>query len=207
MLLDSKGNPINNRNKNTPLKDYWRRFNKWIIASGAFIAVLAGILGNLEKIKTLIVGKNGDLEVTKIIVDSYRKDFSCLLDFRVLNKGNQTTIINKVIFECYYVKSEHTNGLLDISASYDLDISNIQKEGDKAELVVSQVIKPNEADRFTISLVAKGLQTGEFRKWGFHIMFETSDGIVDAGFVPKDPFSSDFVMLPWNIDYSSRIPL
>lgn len=210
VIVDASGTPI--RSPESPVaraRRYGLRSKTFLVAAAATVAFLAGVIGNLDMILQLLLGESpavGTLQVAGISVDSYRPDYSALIDFRVINTGKKILLINGVIFKTYYVKETPTDGILKVSGTYDLDISNLRKEGDTAEVAVAHEVKPNEADRLAIRLVAKDLRAGEFRKWGFEISFRTSEGIVPAGFLPTDPFATNFVMLPWNLDLSSAPP-
>ena len=143
-------------------------------------------------------GRPGRVEVTDILVDSYRPDFTAILDFRLMNRGDRSLSVSRVRFLVAEVEEVLTLGALNFSASYDLDISNLRKKGDVAEVSVSHVLTKNEVDRFRVVLTAKEMSIGVFRIWKLKPTLVTSEGEVAATTVT--------VGLPWDISKSSRHP-
>ena len=140
----------------------------------------------------------GHLDVTGVFVDDYRPDFDAVLDFRVVNRGNRPLSINRIRFEVLQVEEVSTEGALDFSAKYDLDISELKNPGDRKEVVVSQALQAGEVDRFAVVLTARSMGMGMFRVWELRPTLVTSEGDVAAA-----PIT---VGLPWNKMKSTRHP-
>jgi hypothetical protein len=106
----------------------------------------------------------GLLEVSDIQVKPNR-DGTCIADFRVSNTGGSEVLINRVEFEALEVVGTRTLGFMEFSKVYDLELSEMRNAGDTATCEVSQVVKPGDADRFGIILIARSLGIGWFRGW------------------------------------------
>ena len=163
-----------------------------------------GVVGNSVSGNLIINNENtrhlepGILSVSDIIVDDYREDFTAVVDFRLLNRGDKSLTISRVKFDVIKTDKVPTAGFLDFSAKYDLDISNLEKIGDHAEVMISQVLQPGEADRIAIILTANKLGIGIFQLWKLQPTFVTSEGEVQAKIIN--------VGLPWNIAISRTLP-
>ena len=140
----------------------------------------------------------GRLEITDILVDSYRKDFNAVLDFRVMNRGEKTMSISRLRLKALSIREVATAGGLDFSAKYDLDISDVTKIGETREISISHTLDPGETDRFAVNLTARKMPVGLFRLWQFEPTIVTSEGEVSAK--PID------IGLPWDIRKTNRHP-
>ena len=104
------------------------------------------------------------------------------LDFKFINNFHQSIRIDEVIFESLNVERTKISGAVDpleVSATYDLDIHHIWNRGETATTNVSHFLKPYEADRYLIRLVASKLTEGEVRKWDFKVTLKTSHGLTE----------------------------
>lgn len=175
---------------------------------GAIVALTAIIVFVNEGIslEEKVSGKRGDLEITDIAVNCYHVERTCQLDIKVLNKGEVSVIITKVILEAVDIKFDAVIGSLESSGEYEVDISKIRRDGDSAAVEISQEVKANSADRFMVSLTAKQV-VDEFRSWKFHVTLETSDGPIDGGILPRKTDSpEEFIILPYNPNIDSVAP-
>ncbi|MEO9320323.1 MAG: CHAT domain-containing protein [Nitrososphaera sp.] len=91
--------------------------------------------------------------------------WSCTLDIRAQNDGDSTILINSLDLVVLDVGIVYTLGFKEYSHKYDLDISNLMKKGQVANLTLAQEIRPREIDRFAVVLTARELGTGVFARW------------------------------------------
>jgi|SRR5215471_224932 len=141
----------------------------WILISSAVVVALIFAPRTRPK-----------LEVTDILVDTDRPDHTAVLDFRVINRSDKTLTISRVRFEVVSVEEHWLLGALQSSAKYDLDISELAKPGDHAEVAVSNVLPPSGADRFLLVLAAKNMDMGTKRIWQLRPVLVTSEGESEA---------------------------
>jgi hypothetical protein len=108
----------------------------------------------------LLTGKKapGELEIADVKVTSTkdrRGRRAAIVDFRVTNIGGSTVSIHEVEFEVIRAHGGSVSlGIQDISAKYDLDITDLTEVGDRASCYIAQAIRPGEVDRFTITLTS-----------------------------------------------------
>lgn len=147
---------------------------KWIIASVLVPIVIAGI--GYWGAKHKDVKSPGELEILDIQVQQTQinvtnkavknpKENKCIIDFRIMNKGETNLLVNKIKFEVLDVVTLSIKGHLAFSMVYDIDISELDSIGDFANVSVSQEIVGGEIDRFGITLIAQDMPPGFERGW------------------------------------------
>lgn len=96
------------------------------------------------------------IEIADILVHQEQGGI-CLIDFRLVNKSPYEVIISRVRFKVLEFESIPPSiaaDYADFTMIYDLDISNLQKEGDVIEYIVSQAIESGRTERFGIRVAA-----------------------------------------------------
>jgi hypothetical protein len=138
----------------------------------------------------LPTGASARLEVTDIIVNAAeisRGPRGATLDFRVINRGQRTLSLSRVRFELVDVRDRKNILIYDeslrSSAKSALDISDLKKKGDQAEVIVSHVLAGDKADRFAVLLKAANLPANTYRFWSLRPILVTSEGEVEAPIV------------------------
>ena len=118
------------------------------------IAVLIG--GMFGIVQTMLPRVTGGVEIADVAV-LYDPEYegACILDFKVVNDSTQPVFITgvhlKVVsFEPLWSWSFH----IESSYDYNLDISNLETEGDEIECKISQEVKPGCTDRFRVIAIA-----------------------------------------------------
>lgn len=164
----------------------------------------------------------GKLQVSDALVDCYRADFTCLLDFRVRNSGNRPVSLSRIRFASLRVDSiENIRTEFPIARVGDIDLSSLAAPGSTLEVPVARLINPTETERLGVSVGAR-LPAGVFRRWqlGYELI---ADGDVDYATLPKTSSSSEnslfaeanatfsrstlAVTLPWDIDAHLKAPI
>jgi TIR domain len=141
-----------------------------VVVSGVNAGRDANVTVNAERSKS-----PGRAIISDILVDP-RPDHNAVVDFRVTNKGELPVSISRVRFRVLAVKTMKTLGFLHFSAKYDLDISDLERSGQTAEVAVAHELSPGETDRFALVLTARRMRTGEFRQWCLEPTLVTSNG-------------------------------
>lgn len=100
---------------------------------------------------------------------------ACIVDLRVSNPGHTDVIINSVEFEVLEFCRRIPMGEMKYSAIYDIDISDTVEYMSMAECQVAQILKPGEADRFSIVLSATSL-AATCAAWKFAVRLKTNFG-------------------------------
>jgi hypothetical protein len=122
-----------------------------------------------------------ELSDVQVIPDKATK--TCLLDFRVANRGRSDVMVNKVKLEVVEILGIGTLGFMEFSKVYDLDISSLKRPNDTATCNVAQVLRSGEVDRFGVRLIARELGTGQFRLWELRPTLITDLGEVEGPIV------------------------
>jgi len=165
----------------------------WLVGVTALSRIIDWIFHENQLSSTL-----GKLLISDIIVQPNEKEGTCILDFRVDNRGGSEVQINRVNFEVSEVKEILTVGFQEISHIYDLDISDLKKTGDVIDCITSQNVEPHKSDRFTIVLIAKNMGIGVFRWWKLKPTLVTNFGDVTGNPIevclphPHNVFSQSF---------------
>ena len=126
-------------------------------------------------------------------------DSGCTLDFRVWNDGNRTILINRVLLRAVEVHYAYSRprllGYFGFSKEYDVDIDLLREPGDTISCNVSQVVSPQDVDRFGIRIDAT-FHEGESRLWKLRPSLLTNLGRVEGPDVA--------VLLPPTLDESPQ---
>jgi hypothetical protein len=147
----------------------------------AFFSTSDELVNEVSAALSKVLMRNGrkythGLEISDLQVVQDNNSKTCTIDFRVFNPGDEDIQINRVKFEVLDVFEVPTLGYLEFSKIYDLDISALERVGDTATCKVAQILKPGEADRFGVRLIATQLGTGVFRVWHLQPSLVTNVG-------------------------------
>lgn len=121
--------------------------------------------GDLKKLE-----RKGKLQIIDIIPHENKTEGACELEFLVKNIGSSKVLIYRVNFEALDIFPPSDVKLktlehLDYSYTYDLNISSLKQIGNTIDCNVSQIVKPDDIDRFKVVLIAKYRDKSEFRRW------------------------------------------
>ncbi|MEM6256015.1 MAG: hypothetical protein AAF821_24140 [Cyanobacteria bacterium P01_D01_bin.156] len=117
-------------------------------------------------------------EITDVIATANPDGGSWTLDFRLLNNSATSVTLSRIRFvtEKYeYFPSDRVSGL-EVSATYEVDLEPLEKDGSKVEHTISHVLKPLEADRFKIIIGRTDVYWVDRRVWHLKPTLITSAG-------------------------------
>jgi hypothetical protein len=163
----------------------------------------------------------GTLEVSDALVDCYRPDLMCLVDFRVRNSGNRPVSLSRIRVDPLQVESiDNIRVAFPIAAVGDIDLSDVTVPGTAKEIAVARLLKPGETERLGLKISAQ-LPTGTFRRWDLRYELVADGGITYKArpapstavgklfrVADRNPSSDTLeVTLPWDIEAHLRAPV
>lgn len=105
---------------------------------------------------------------------------SVRVQLRVINNLPRTITLNRAFFRVKRLTLEVPRTVqicaLSSSAIYEMDISRLQKKGDRAALSIAHVLKAGEADLFEVRLGAAEIAQSIRFTWIFDVWIETNAG-------------------------------
>ena len=171
-LLDHRGEPLNEAKKNRFRRIRWTHVAAWC----AFIHVF--LVRGDELVSTVDRWINGTGELTVVAFDHERRgDHASLfspgdsarlpseqadtssveLEFKLINHSSQTVLLERVELG-FEAEGEVPEGMaktakLEVSGEYTVAVPNLQpSESAERYVSVPHVLKPGDADRFTVTL-------------------------------------------------------
>jgi hypothetical protein len=190
----------------------------WSIAVGG---ILAWVFTSASKQEN----DTGRLELSDVLVDCFRNNFTCLVDFRLRNTGGSPLSISRIRLRL--IDIQDITGIrtaLPFSEIKGVNLTNYTTVGALKDVPVAESLAPGETGRIGIALGAS-LGPGIFRRWVLNYSF-----IADGGEVfPMVPFATRattsiatpifpsvdtanksnllILTLPWDIEMNLRPPV
>lgn len=167
---------------------------KHFIAIATGIALLTGVITNLDYLISLFRPETSNLDVQVKLIEDVDNYQNANIEFSVINNGSKPEIINTITFIVDSVEIRARDSFFESSHTYDVDISQLTNKDDVLKHPVSQLVKPKDADKFNLSLACPNLN-GNTGKWRFSIFMTTNLGELSLGKFPKQSDQKPFITL------------
>jgi hypothetical protein len=122
------------------------------------------------------------LEITDIYL-SNGEEGTKKLDFRVLNNTTKTITISRLRLYTISYKNLMEGepvpySFSPITATYEVDLSELNNEGDQLQIPIAHELKAKSSDRFVVVVGMKNLQRSDRLKWELKPELVTNLGVV-----------------------------